>query len=477
MVEPRREPGFFFSPKPVVLYHLVYDNFFSLQHLVLYLFLTGTEEHRLNRNMRFKTLIIMMIALAVVLVGCGNPAGGETPELSDADQNTSQLLAMVRVDGGVMRSSRPDGAGENTTKPVEVSSFYIGTHEVTQEQYFEIMGIDARQAGTTGYIPDFPSEVPPGATQEQIDTYNAGKEANEQAATLPMYDVSWYEAIIFANRLSIREGLTPVYAIDGNTNPDAWGDPYGSESGSVFNAENDRNSKWNNHRLTANWSANGYRLPTNAEWSWAAMGGVNRDVNESAFSGATGSNSIDEYAWHSVNTPMTEENPFPVRQVGSAQPNAIGIYDMSGNVWEWVWDWQFNWYPELSRSTTETVVPAPVDNGPVVQNHRGDYPTTAAETTNFFANSGQLTRRLKFIRGGSVNEVPTDNRQFAADLDMTGAGSPSPNQFGNANTNYGLAFPYSPLSRNEIDLDNVDPGSPVSGVTQYIGFRLVRNAQ
>lgn len=422
----------------------------------------------------------MLIALTIILVGCENPTAGTGADEPQADQTTTQFMEMVRVARGVMRSSRPGSlgapAGENSTKPVEVNAFYIGTHEVTQQQYVEIMGSDANRTnlGVGLYDPDLPSENPPGSgfTDEQ---YAQRVAINEQAALLPIYNVTWYDTIIFANRLSIREGLTPVYAIDGSTDPDAWGAPYGSGSGTTFSAENDRDSKWNNHRLTVNWNANGYRLPTNAEWSWAAMGGVNRDVNESAFSGASGSNALGDHAWHSGNTPeVTTENPFPVRPAGAKLPNALGLYDLSGNVWEWVWDWHFNWRAGTGRTETGTIVYAPVDDGPVVSDYRGDFPTDETETNDFFANSGTPRRRLKIIRGGSVNEVPA-SRQFAADLDMIPAGSAPNFAEGTSNTNYGLTFPYFPTGRNEITGTNVDPGATVSE-TQYIGFRVVRNA-
>lgn len=128
----------------------------------------------------------------------------------------------------------------------------------------------------------------------------------------PMVFVSWYDAAEYANWLSEQRGLTPAYEID----PDRQ-DPDNI-------SENDP-KKWT---VTRNDRANGYRLPSGAEWEYAAKGGGRQAAFEYA-----GSDAPDAVAWHGLNAQKR------TRPAGAKQPNGAGLYDLSGNVWEWCWDW------------------------------------------------------------------------------------------------------------------------------------------
>jgi sulfatase modifying factor 1 len=147
----------------------------------------------------------------------------------------------------------------------------------------------------------------------------------------PVEQVNWYNALVFCNKLSILEGKTPVYTISSSTDPAAWGAVPTSS-----------NATWD--AAIANWGASGYRLPTEMEWMWAAMGadtanpGVTNFTGLSKeFSGITGE--IGDNAWYSVNSGSTTHT------AGTKNANELGIYDMSGNVLEWVWDWYSDPYP------------------------------------------------------------------------------------------------------------------------------------
>jgi formylglycine-generating enzyme required for sulfatase activity len=132
-------------------------------------------------------------------------------------------------------------------------------------------------------------------------------------STLPVQNVSWYDAVAYANAVSMKEGLAPVYTINGT------------------------DIQWNTN-------ANGYRLPTEAEWEYAARGG-----KTTVYAGTSSTEDVCRYG--NVNNPSfkakfgwsrdafpCEDNYLAVAPIKSFQPNGYALYDLTGNVWEWVWD-------------------------------------------------------------------------------------------------------------------------------------------
>jgi formylglycine-generating enzyme required for sulfatase activity len=166
----------------------------------------------------------------------------------------------------------------------------------------------------------------------------------------PVQKTNWYHAIAFCNKLSIAEGLTPVYAVTG----------VNFETLTYNDIPTSTSTTWD--ATICDWSKNGYRLPTEMEWMWAAMGapadgqggGTNTTGYAKAFAGSTGSNSIGDYAVYGYfdnlknagQTTTAQSNPVGSKTSGA---NEIGLYDMSGNVWEGVWD-KYGSYPLGERT-------------------------------------------------------------------------------------------------------------------------------
>lgn len=130
----------------------------------------------------------------------------------------------------------------------------------------------------------------------------------------PVECVSWFDAVSFCNKLSISEGLIPAYSVLYETDPEYW--DYLSDQNGDY--------EWD---ISCDWYSNGYRLPTNEEWENAARGGENYKY--------AGSDCLDEVGWYGCNC---EWGTHPVAQ---KKPNGYGLYDMSGNVCEWVWNPSF----------------------------------------------------------------------------------------------------------------------------------------
>ena len=163
-------------------------------------------------------------------------------------------------------------------------------------------------------------------TQALWESVTGSNPSYFKGANRPVENVSWFDVVEFCNNLSNHEGLEPAYTINGKN-------------------------------VTCNWSAKGYRLPTEAEWEYSAR--ANQDFVYA------GSDDVNDIAWHDGNSGKK------THPVGQKSPNAFGLYDMSGNIREWVWD-RFGDY--TSGSHTDPTGP---DSGPSRVSRGGDWSNDA----------------------------------------------------------------------------------------------------
>jgi formylglycine-generating enzyme required for sulfatase activity len=205
----------------------------------------------------------------------------------------------------------PERADNETQHPVRLSDFFMGEFALTQELWTAVLG-------------------------ENPSRFKGDRRPVEQ--------VSWYDAAVFCNALSQLDGKTPCYYSAQNVGMLGLG----GQKTAVFGWD-DKKQRWqlpNKGEVTCNFDADGFRLPTEAEWEYAARGGpyapAQQKPPERDFRYA-GSDLLDQVGWY-----YKENGENETREVGLLLPNALGLYDLSGNVWEWCYDW-YGEYPTLTE--------------------------------------------------------------------------------------------------------------------------------
>lgn len=208
---------------------------------------------------------------------------------TDSDYTSPNISILKYVPAGTFQLD------DDTANTSTVSAFRMSQHEITRTQFKAIMGADPSDTERSSSLGD------------------------------PVQNVNWYHAIAFCNKLSLAEGLKPAYTVSGvDFSALSFSDIPTSSA----------NLSWD--ATTCDWSANSYRLPTEMEWMWAAMGAQD-DYNKS-YAGTSLGSSVFDYAWYRDNS---GEKTHPVGEKGA---NELGLYDMSGNVIELCWDW-YTAYP------------------------------------------------------------------------------------------------------------------------------------
>jgi len=221
--------------------------------------------------------LVLVLSAAALTSSCWNPVNDYLRGWAG--------LHMIWVQGGILELGSDDWySDEAPAHLVSVTSFEMSPFEITQGLYETIIGTN----------PSYNSADP----------------------SAPVEQVSWGDAVLFCNQLSLFMGYDPCYSILGD-----W--------------------------VTVDPSKDGYRLPTEAEWEYAARGGV----YTSGFL-YSGSSSLSKVAWYLDNSGDS------IHPVGDKEPNELGLYDMSGNVVEWCWDYYLDtWYTDNPGSWSDTFGP------------------------------------------------------------------------------------------------------------------------
>lgn len=261
--------------------------------------------------------ITLFIIIVILLSGCSrNKLIKSNPENS-----------MILVKGGVFSmgdntfsSSQSETVYSELPHPVILTDFLISKYEVTQKEYLD-------------FCSEYPEYSPCWLKKGTLWNNQTGmyktyrKYTGERNLFSPVIGISWFDALHYCNWKSEKEGLAKCYRFEDN-------------------------------KISCDFKSNGYRLPTEAEWEYAAKGGLG--ATRTSYSGSDRNQKV---AWFSENSMLK------IHQVGTKEGNELGIHDMSGNVYEWCWDfYSSSYYVDMKTVSNVVYIENPV--GPVFGKNR-----------------------------------------------------------------------------------------------------------